>query len=40
MSDTVDLIVTTKSDLREIIRDAVSEGQLRSRRARRDADGC
>ena len=40
MSDSLDLIVTTKSDLREIIRDAVCEGQLFSRRARRDADGC
>ena len=28
MSDSVNLIVTTKTDLREIIRDAVSEGQL------------
>ena len=28
MSDPLDLVVTTKSDLREIIRDAVSEGSL------------
>ena len=28
MSDAVNLIVTTRTDLREIIRDAVSEGQL------------
>jgi hypothetical protein len=28
MSDSVNLIVTTRTDLREIIRDAVSEGQL------------
>jgi hypothetical protein len=40
MSDSFDSIVATKSDLGEIIRDAVSEGQLRSGRARRDADGC
>jgi len=40
MSESFDLIGTTKSDLREIIRDAVSKGQLRSGRARRDADGC
>jgi len=39
MSDSFDVIVTTKADLREIIRDAVSEGQLATRRARRDADG-
>jgi len=40
MSDSVDLIVTTRTDLREIIRDAVREGQLATRRARLDADGC
>jgi|APCOG7522876152_1049122.scaffolds.fasta_scaffold00120_5 hypothetical protein len=28
MSDSVNLIVTTRTDLREIIRDAVSKGQL------------
>jgi hypothetical protein len=28
MSDSVNLIIATKSDLGEIIRDAVSEGQL------------
>lgn len=40
MSDSVNLIVTTRSALRVIIRDAVREGQLATRRARRDADGC
>ncbi len=40
MSDSLDLVVMTEADLREIIRDAVSKGQLRSGRARRDADGC
>jgi len=38
MSDSLDLVVTTKADLREIIRDAISEGQLFPWRARRDAD--
>ena len=28
MSDSLDSIIATRSDLREIIRDAVSEGQL------------
>ena len=40
MSDSVNLIIATRFDLGEIIRDAVSEGQLATWRARRDADGC
>jgi hypothetical protein len=40
MSDSLDSIVATKSDLGEIIRDAVGKGQLPPRGARRDADGC
>jgi hypothetical protein len=39
MSDSLDSIIATGSDLGEIIRDAVREGQLATRRVRRDADG-
>ena len=39
MSDSLDSIAASKSDLREIIRDAVREGQLATGKARRDADG-
>ncbi len=36
MSDRLDLIVTTKADLREIIRDAVSEAVHRYERVREE----
>jgi hypothetical protein len=40
MSDSLDSIIATRPDLREIIRDAFSKGQLATGRARRDADEC